>query len=73
MVLSEINKRIQNILGIDFHLQKEHCNNDVIYTMRISNQKDCINFLNYIYKDATIYLDRKYNLYLEYLNKSLSK
>ena len=25
-------------------------------------------YLNYLYKDATIYLDRKYNLYLDFIN-----
>ena len=29
---------------------------------------DVTNFLNWIYKDATIYLDRKYNHYLDFIN-----
>jgi intein-encoded DNA endonuclease-like protein len=29
---------------------------------------DVTNFLNWIYKDANIYLDRKYELYLDFLN-----
>lgn len=29
---------------------------------------DVLNFLNYIYKDATVYLDRKYEHYLDFLN-----
>lgn len=33
-----------------------------------SAYQDVLNFLNYIYKDSSIYLDRKYNHYLEFLN-----
>ena len=29
---------------------------------------DVLNFLNWIYKDATIYLDRKYEHYLDFIN-----
>ena len=28
------------------------------------------NFLSWLYEDATIYLDRKYNLYLELIEKN---
>ena len=30
--------------------------------------EDVLSFLNWIYKDATIYLDRKYNHYLDFIN-----
>lgn len=33
-------------------------------TMSFASQK-AIDFINYIYKDSTIYLDRKYNKYIE--------
>ena len=33
-----------------------------------SGLNDVTNFLNWIYKDATIYLDRKYNHYLDFIN-----
>ena len=33
-----------------------------------SSYNDVLNFLNWIYKDATIYLDRKYEHYLDFLN-----
>lgn len=34
-----------------------------------SGYDDVLNFLNYIYKDSSIYLDRKYEHYLEFLEK----
>lgn len=37
------------------------------YTIQIGRVNDCLEFLNYMYKDATIYLDRKYDLYKELL------
>lgn len=37
------------------------------YQINCGRVQDCINFLNYMYKDATIYLDRKYQRYLELL------
>ena len=32
------------------------------------NVIDVLNFLNWIYKDSTIYLDRKYEHYLDFIN-----
>lgn len=75
-LLTEINHKINRILGINFNIYAEKCKsnsmgNNLISTMKISNKKDCIKFLNYIYKDATIYMNRKYNLYQTYINESL--
>lgn len=33
------------------------------YQIECGRVNDCLNFLSYMYKDATIYLDRKYELY----------
>ena len=30
--------------------------------------QDVLNFLNWIYQDATVYLDRKYEYYLDFIN-----
>lgn len=38
------------------------------FRLYLSGQNDNINFLDYIYKDATIYLDRKYKRYQEIKN-----
>ena len=46
-------------------LQQRHIDGDGEYRiLEISGKAQCLNVLNYIYKDAEIYLDRKYDKYL---------
>lgn len=71
MLLSTIAEKVENLLNIHFYLRKEHCDNDVTYSMGIYKQDHCIEFLNYIYKNSTIHLNRKYQLYQKYINKTL--
>lgn len=51
----------------DFHytINNRHPENMLNGTMYISRRKLSIKILNYLYRDATIYLDRKYNKYKE--------
>ena len=58
-------------------VELENKNNKKIFTVHredgakryvFSGLNDVTNFLNWIYKDATIYLDRKYNHYLDFIN-----
>ena len=39
--------------------------NENIFRLGLSRRDDFVEFLNFIYKDATIYLDRKYKKYLD--------
>lgn len=39
----------------------------------LSAQEDAIIFLNWLYKDSSIYLDRKYELYLDFINNGIKK
>ena len=71
MLLFNIAEKIENILNIHFYPQKEHCNNDITYSIGIYRQDHCIKFLNYIYQNSTIHLYRKYELYQKYINKTL--
>ena len=41
-----------------------------VYTISIAGNRQISHFLDWLYKDATIYLDRKYALYLQLLNKN---
>lgn len=71
-ILEELNNRINKILNINFQLYEESNHNGITYCMRIGSKNDCINFLNYIYKDnCGFYIDRKYDLYQKYVNESL--
>ena len=46
------------------NLIKNHDNNDITYTYRLT-QKQAYIFLSIIYYNASIYLDRKYNKFKE--------
>ena len=56
-----------NGIGIDCVSRKEA---EHTYCVQITKQNEIINFLNYIYKDSVVYLDRKYNKYLEIIRPS---
>jgi intein-encoded DNA endonuclease-like protein len=41
-----------------------------VYTIRLSGNRQISHFLNWLYKDSTVYLNRKYALYSELLSKN---
>lgn len=55
---------IKSITGFEHHLNRNKRDN--IYNIGVGGKRCCM-VLKEIYKDATIYLDRKYNKYLECL------
>lgn len=55
------------------HINKSSTNNGNNIQIFIKNKKDFISMYNYLYKDATIYLNRKYNKFQEALNFLNSK
>lgn len=61
---------IKNELGItDFVKYKRHKDKkDNIWSFRITKPDDVVKFLNWIYEGATLYLNRKYQYYLEILD-----
>jgi len=68
----EFCEELANILvdkfGVHHAIRTRHPeNNNNIRTLRITRKKDVINCINLFYKDATVYLERKYNKYLEIL------
>ena len=50
------------------NLYKRYNNDKNTFTTSIGNKAKVKKFLDYIYKDSTIYLDRKYIKYLDFLN-----
>lgn len=73
MLLFEIIERLNKIFDFHFYIREEHCHNGITYSMELYRQQECIDFLNYIYQDATIFLKRKYDIYLKYVDRSLLK
>ena len=48
-------------------LTKRFDTENCCYSLNMSGKKNCIHFLNLLYKNSTISLDRKYNKYLSFI------
>lgn len=59
LITTQLHEMILNTTDIDFKIRQD--NN--YYRLYVENKKDCNTFLNCIYNNATIYLDRKYEIY----------
>lgn len=55
------------------HIYDASCHNGVTRCLTIGRNADKIKFIEWIYKDADIYLERKYRKYLEILNHYYNK
>ena len=58
------------LTGIMNHFNKNlkmSTKDDITFQLNIGGNKQVINIMNYLYKDAHVYLDRKYKKYLEML------
>lgn len=67
---------LQNYLNLTCEMKKNKIVNDnrsEAKRIQWSAKKDLISFYNYIYKDATIYLDRKYNIFTHIIGRLNSK
>ena len=69
-----INKIIKENLNIKGCITDASCKNGITKVLSISGRNVCKTFLDWIYKDANLYLKRKYKRYLDYynINNSLS-
>lgn len=63
--------KILKSLSIDSICDTKYVNEfgTLMYNPSINRVNDKLKFLNYIYSDCNIYLDRKYNKYLQVINK----
>ncbi len=65
---------LEENLGINScHIYDASCHNGITKTFYIGKNDDKIKFLEWMYKDADIYLQRKYDKYLEILNYYYNK
>lgn len=69
-----INDFLKNYYLLEFNIKsylskayKQDMN--IMCEILVKNYKQCKILLDWLYKDSNIYLDRKYNLYLNFLNK----
>lgn len=61
----EILKYIEELSGFSWTWSKRRNNDTNNYQIGVGRVEDLKNFLNYMYEDSTVYLDRKYEKYLK--------
>ena len=55
-------------MNIKSSIYKKNKGSDIIRAFYITNRQDRVKFLDWIYKDANLKLDRKYEKYQQLLN-----
>lgn len=68
-LLAGIAGHLRKTLGIKCKWYKRHKEQNVIWMIFISGQKDIATFLHWIYGTASVYLTRKYQFYLDLLEQ----
>lgn len=59
---------VESELGINCHVYDASCHNGITKVFTLSGRNISKTFLDWIYQDATIYLQRKYDRYVSYYN-----
>lgn len=57
--LDEINEYLYNKLGVNGYITQEH--NGTLFQINYTKNKDLYKLIKYLYKDATIFMKRKYD------------
>lgn len=64
MLLEQIQRWCADVLGVESHLSHPKDHHEVTYVLTIWKKSDIKVFLDAIYKDANLYLQRKYDIYI---------
>lgn len=67
-ILNNIKERLMDFKINTGNIYKEH---NTKYRLYVNKKEDVKNFLDFLYKDADIYLDRKYQTYKEHNSRNL--
>lgn len=59
-------------IGINSNIYEASCKNGITKVFSITGKNICKKFLDWLYKDSTIHLERKYNRYCDYYELSKS-
>lgn len=71
--LNVMKQRIYNATELEFKFTLDQSSGKAFGSLNLYGKENCKKFLDYIYQDATIYLQRKYDIYNEkYINNSQS-
>ena len=65
--LADVKDYVLNTINVDFGKININKRNNKIGNIQISSSLNMKSFLDYIYSNSKIYLERKYNLYVKYL------
>ncbi len=68
--INKLCKILNQMIGLD--LKVGFVNRDNMYNIKISNKESCIKFIDFLYSDSNIYLDRKYEKIVEIKNYCLA-
>lgn len=67
MFLSRVADIIRTNLGVSVYVSRDERARDPICTLRCSKREDVVKILDWMYDDATIYMQRKYDKYQQFL------
>ena len=74
MFCEGLKEYLEEKLGVEScHIYDARCHNGVTKVLQISKNADKIKFLEWLYKDADIYLQRKYDKYLDIIDYYYNK
>ena len=68
MFLDKVAEIINNQVGINVYVKRDERANELICNLRCSARDDVLKLLEWLYRDANIYMERKYNKYQQFLN-----
>ena len=68
MFLEKVADIIQSTLDVEVGIERDMRAREPICTLRCSRRRDVIKILNWLYDGATIYMQRKYDKYQQFLN-----
>lgn len=63
-LLRAVLEKLKTLTGVTKGTISDACDNGITKNLRIFGKDNCKTLFDFIYKDATIYLDRKYQVYL---------
>ena len=75
MICEGIRDAVEKIIDIHGYVYDCSCDNNVTCVFRLYTKKDIIKFLDWLYKDSTIYMERKYCKYIQFkqsINNSIA-
>ncbi len=67
MLLNSIKDIVKKQIGVDVFVKRDERARDPICNLRCDRKNDALKLLEWIYKDANIYFQRKYNKYQQFL------